>query len=354
MAGTDQLIGGTQLVETRSQPLVTLAVFAFNQEMFIRRAVNAAFQQTYSPLEIILSDDCSSDQTFEILQELARAYDGPHQVRVRRQVTNQGLLTHVCDVAADMNGDIMVLAAGDDISDADRVAEIVRCWRPDTLGMLSSCELIDEDENMIQENWMPAEDARTRLNWLKSFKTDVFVYGASSAYKRSLLTKLPRSRGKVFSEDTPLNLLLQLETGSVVKSEKPLVRYRVHGGSISSTQLTARPSFRNILDQEKARPRQIAVQHDILDYLMNELVPSAQCEDMVDLGKMTEDISFCSFRLSWHSNALPKRILSLVSADARRLRWAIPRIFGPEFYAWIRFLVLRLGFLGKRHSGPKG
>lgn len=40
-------------------PLVTFALFAYNQEKFIREAVEGAFAQTYESLEIILSDDCS-------------------------------------------------------------------------------------------------------------------------------------------------------------------------------------------------------------------------------------------------------------------------------------------------------
>ena len=52
------------------RPLVTFALFAYNQENYIRAAVEGAFAQTYQPLEIILSDDCSKDRTFEIMQRL--------------------------------------------------------------------------------------------------------------------------------------------------------------------------------------------------------------------------------------------------------------------------------------------
>ena len=60
--------------EGTSKPLLTFALAALNQERFIREAVEAAFAQTYSPLEIILSDDCSDDRTFDIIREMAAAY----------------------------------------------------------------------------------------------------------------------------------------------------------------------------------------------------------------------------------------------------------------------------------------
>jgi glycosyltransferase involved in cell wall biosynthesis len=49
-------------------------MFAYNHERFIAEAVRGALSQTYSPLEIIISDDCSTDRTFEIIQSEVAGY----------------------------------------------------------------------------------------------------------------------------------------------------------------------------------------------------------------------------------------------------------------------------------------
>ena len=108
------------------RPLVTFALFAYNQEQYMREAIEGAFAQTYQPLEIILSDDCSTDQTFQIMQEMAAAYEGPHRVRTRRSSTNQGFAAHLNAVIAKSNGQIISLAAGDDIALQDRTLSLVR------------------------------------------------------------------------------------------------------------------------------------------------------------------------------------------------------------------------------------
>lgn len=121
--GNTDLPGGTE-----DRPLVTFALFAYNQEKYIREAVEGAFSQTYSPLEIILSDDCSSDRTFEIMEEMAAAYQGPHRVVARRNEINLGTAAHFSIAAARSRGDLLVVAAGDDISLAHRVERLIREW----------------------------------------------------------------------------------------------------------------------------------------------------------------------------------------------------------------------------------
>ena len=65
-------------------PLVTIFVAAYNQQDYIAEAIQGAFAQTYSPLEVILSDDGSHDDTFEIMKAMAADYRGPHTVIVNR------------------------------------------------------------------------------------------------------------------------------------------------------------------------------------------------------------------------------------------------------------------------------
>ena len=63
---------------------LSFVVMAYNQESFIREAVAAAFAQDHDDLEIVLTDDCSTDATFAIMQDMAAAYTGPHTIILNR------------------------------------------------------------------------------------------------------------------------------------------------------------------------------------------------------------------------------------------------------------------------------
>lgn len=110
------------------RPLVTFALFAYNQEKYIREAVEGAFAQTYEPLEIILSDDCSTDDTFKIMLKLAADYSGPHQIICRQNCENIGTYNHVITVAREANGQFLIVNAGDDVSYPNRAEILVHNW----------------------------------------------------------------------------------------------------------------------------------------------------------------------------------------------------------------------------------
>ena len=73
---------------TPERPLVSMIITAYNQEGYIRATIEGAFSQTYEPLEIVMSDDCSPDGTFAIMEEMAAAYSGPHKLVLNRNPKN--------------------------------------------------------------------------------------------------------------------------------------------------------------------------------------------------------------------------------------------------------------------------
>ncbi len=55
----------------KNNPLVSIIIPAYNCEKFIEETVNSCLKQTYQNIEIICIDDCSSDDTFNVLKSLS-------------------------------------------------------------------------------------------------------------------------------------------------------------------------------------------------------------------------------------------------------------------------------------------
>ena len=115
-----------------------MLLLTYNQRPWVDDAVAACFAQECEPLDIVLSDDASTDGSFERLQQLAENYCGPHKVRVRQNPRNLGIGQHYSQAVADCLGQLIVTAAGDDISLPHRVQTLLAAWDA-TGGALICC-----------------------------------------------------------------------------------------------------------------------------------------------------------------------------------------------------------------------
>jgi glycosyltransferase involved in cell wall biosynthesis len=240
------------MIASPDRPLVTFALFAYNQEQYIREAVEGAFAQTYQPLEIILSDDCSVDQTFEIMKEMVASYSGPHKIVLRRSSTNRGLSSHFNEVMEASSGDIIILAAGDDISlpERSRLSVQILEEHSDVVSLCSSAFIIDADGRRTgTKNIVPA-----RLPYLKFSLAELSrarTLGASRAFRRQVFENFGALNTNCPTEDTPL-LLRSLLTGNVLNLSEPMVLYRVHETNLSGRQSVQKISADHIEDQYKS------------------------------------------------------------------------------------------------------
>lgn len=99
------------------KPLISYVVTAYNIEEYIEESILSAFAQTYSPLEIVLSDDCSTDRTFMIMKKMTEQYNGNHRIILNRNEKNLGITKHMNRAYMILShGDIILPAHGDDIS----------------------------------------------------------------------------------------------------------------------------------------------------------------------------------------------------------------------------------------------
>jgi PST family polysaccharide transporter len=237
--------GGEHTIEQR--PLITFALLAYNQERFIEEAVQGAFAQTYSPLEIVLSDDCSTDRTFEIMQEMARQYQGPHKIILNRNEHNLGLILHMNKVSFDLaRGEIIVCAGGDDVSLAHRVDDTAAVFDGDPEVMTVSLNYQRTDEYGHIDSKQPRfEGGVFRLrDYLGGKKLP--LYGCARAYRKEVFTRFGSLSASCAVEDSNL-VFRALLLGKSYHLNKTGILYRRTRQSMS--RVLALKHYRAILRQ---------------------------------------------------------------------------------------------------------
>lgn len=215
-----------------NNPLITLFLISYNQEKFISDAVISLLLQTYEPLQIILSDDCSCDQTYSIAVEMVKNYNGPHQILLNRNDTNLGIGGHVNKIMELAEGELIIQADGDDISMPNRVADIVQMWLDSGRKYLSICsEMLMINDAGEYYNKLPKVKPVTFDNVLRPHAR--WIYGASLAWHKSLFEIFGLLRDDVVSQDKAIGFRSLLIGQGIGCVEKPLVKYRFHSTNIT-------------------------------------------------------------------------------------------------------------------------
>ncbi len=226
-----------------NKPVISVIVPTYNQENYVQEAILSVFSQTYQPLEVILSDDCSKDSTFEIMQKLVSEYNGPHKLILLRNNYNLGVCAHVNKLVKIASGELIVGAAGDDISVPERVAKIYDKFEES--GFKAKAIYSDFynliDHKLIEGNYTINESNATLINHIKG---KFITVGAVSCYHRAVFNKFePLSDSNAEDNILGFRALLLGQIGFI--SEK-LVQYRRHQKSITGDYKIADKSLQKV------------------------------------------------------------------------------------------------------------
>jgi len=100
-------------------PLVTCGITSYNAASSIERAIRSAFGQTWRRIEVVVVDDCSTDETPDILNGLRTTFS---DLRVARNDRNLGVAATRNRILSDARGEFVVFFDDDDESHPKRVA----------------------------------------------------------------------------------------------------------------------------------------------------------------------------------------------------------------------------------------
>ena len=211
-------------------PLISFIMTSYRQESIVAEAVESALAQDYSPLEIIFTDDASTDSTFETIRALADRYEGPHKIVLNRNPENLGIAGNVDRAVELSTGELIVVAAGDDHSEPHRCRRVAEAWeasgrRADLIH--SSCLQLGIGEGESIETAPPAETL-SNPSPMEVADRYLYVIGATLAWTRRLHDRFGPLRGQAEIEDHVIPFRAAL-TGGYAYIDEPLVTKKPGG-----------------------------------------------------------------------------------------------------------------------------
>ncbi len=212
--------------------LVSIIIPCYNQEKYITDAIMSAENQTYKDIEIVFIDDCSTDSSLEVVNDLKNKYSN---IVVLKNETNLGVVdsrNNAIDVA---KGFYILPLDGDDTIEPTYIEDAVKVFEEKPYVGFVYCKA--RKFGAVNEDWN-----------LPKFNKESFIFGNcivnSSLFRKSDFIKLGKYKSYMYSWTEDYDLWMSFVEAGLLpyRIDKILYNHREFDNG-SRTQLTTKDPY---------------------------------------------------------------------------------------------------------------
>ncbi len=215
-------------------PVMCIGIMTYNHSHFIEDALQAAISQDYTgKYYIIVSDDCSKDDTFKKIQNFALNHAKCNWI-IGQTPFGGGVSINernLYELTPD-DADVIVISEGDDVSTKDRLSVLANY-----LQQYPQASLIGSNVHFIKgDNYYHTErdvNDKCVLYEADVAHNSISLWGCTRVYRRILVEAYPLMSSRVQSTDVVWNLRAMMLEGMLIIPEC-LLYYRLHENQLTS------------------------------------------------------------------------------------------------------------------------
>lgn len=224
----------------------SVALCTYNGEKYIIEQLRSIIEQTIQPMQILISDDGSSDKTIELAQQFLSTAGIPFEI-VKNKNT-KGVTGNFCNAFSLCSEEIIFTSDQDDIWLNNKAETILSVFENnnDALLVFSDGLLVDDKLQPIGSNmWSSVGISKKMLiekDWFSYLLNRCLVTGAAMAFKKSLIDEaevIPQS----WLHDGWLAWKAVAKNG-LYACDRKLILYRQHGNNVVG--MSSMTSFKRI------------------------------------------------------------------------------------------------------------
>ncbi len=212
---------------------VDVLMATYNGEKYLKEQIDSILNQTYQNIHLIISDDCSTDRTRDILKE----YEENEKITVFYQENNQGYVKNFEFLLNQVTSELYMFADQDDFWLPEKIEKSVEKLQKENLDLVfGDLEVVDENLKTLYPSFSKLMLLDRKIK--RELNTDKLQYlyncmtGCTILSKKKFLDKilpLP-TNSKYVIHDYWLGLVVSLN-GKVGYLETPYIKYRQHGNN---------------------------------------------------------------------------------------------------------------------------
>lgn len=216
------------------QDLVSILITAYNEELYIKEAIDSCLSQTYENIEVIVFNDGSTDNTLKILE----SYVSYKNVKILTTSTNRGKVAGLNSCYSVMSGKYLHLMGADDVLLPECIEECINAMNNNNIDSLYhsiqivDCNLMNLHKSLYLDNFNDLS--------LKTVVTKRIGVPSGSWFLKTTLAEFifPIPSGIPY-EDIWLDVTVKTFSKKVLGLDIDLYKYRQHSkntfGLLNST-----------------------------------------------------------------------------------------------------------------------
>jgi len=214
-------------------PTVSIVMTTYNAERYLHKQLDSIVEQTYKHIKLLVLDDCSEDNTWQILKEYQRQYDF---INIIQNTSRLGVIKNFEKGIATVDGELIALCDHDDIwvpSKLELQVNIIKMYRTPVL-VHTDLEVIDNKDMSIHKSFFDFKG----YNFPSYKALDIIIsrsgiMGNTLMFNRALKEIILPFPNNIPMHDYYIGVINEIY-GTRITLNEALVRYRIHELNVSN------------------------------------------------------------------------------------------------------------------------
>lgn len=227
--------------------MITVLVAAFQGEKYLEEQLDSILNQTLTDLQILISDDGSTDGTWELARQYAAKYPG--RIRCMRHLQEEQKVNPAAAnffwLLSQAEGDYILLSDQDDVWEKqkaekllDRMRQTEKRYGVDTpILVYSDARVVDQDLKEISPSFFKYQHINPRRTSLQEILVENPVTGGAMMFNAALLPYVSQTPERCVMHDWWIALAASC-FGRIECVREPLYSYRQHGSNTLGAKKT--------------------------------------------------------------------------------------------------------------------
>ncbi|MER3632185.1 MAG: hypothetical protein C4325_08490 [Blastocatellia bacterium] len=221
-------------MDHQSKPKVSVCMITYNHEPYIAQAIEGVLmQETDFPVELVIGEDCSTDNTRKICEDYAKRY--PDKIRLHARESNLGMSQNFVKTICECRGEYIAFCEGDDFwTYEQKLAEQVEFLEKNRnySGACTAVRVLEDATGMYFP--LPAHDRLGEYEdiTVERYLTEGILINTCTFVARRAFIDTSIFEGNDLACDFAV-FILAMDKGPVRFHNVPTAVYRVNQGSVT-------------------------------------------------------------------------------------------------------------------------